>query len=262
MSQFGYDEQDDKLNNKNNQRDDEEDDDDEESDLVEPEAVEMMDDEDETSSSSLSSLTNSINKNVKSLTNATNNNDTRFFISMGANNDEKTKTESVNNDHILNNSITIDDEGDDRKRFQIELEFVQSLANPYYLNFLAQRGYFTNQKFLNYLKYLMYWKEPEYCKYIVYPQCLALLDLLQQEYFIKEIVNSSFSKFIDEQLLLIWLNYKKRRDWKRFDPTKLPKNVEKILKNKESTNDNSDSIDVNETGDYFSANKFIENEKY
>lgn len=31
---------------------------------------------------------------------------------------------------------------DDAVRFQVELEFVQSLANPNYLNFLAQRDYF------------------------------------------------------------------------------------------------------------------------
>jgi mediator of RNA polymerase II transcription subunit 31 len=59
-----------------------------------------------------------------------------------------------------------DDENDDRKRFQIELEFVQSLANPDYLNYLAQHGYFKNQKFINYLKYLMYWQKPEYVKYV------------------------------------------------------------------------------------------------
>ena len=35
-----------------------------------------------------------------------------------------------------------DYEEKERLRFQIELEFVQCLANPNYLNFLAQRGYF------------------------------------------------------------------------------------------------------------------------
>ncbi|XP_076670292.1 mediator complex subunit 31 isoform X3 [Andrena cerasifolii] len=48
-----------------------------------------------------------------------------------------------------------------RLRFQVELEFVQCLANPNYLNFLAQRGYFKDATFVNYLKYLLYWKEPE-----------------------------------------------------------------------------------------------------
>lgn len=31
---------------------------------------------------------------------------------------------------------------DESVRFQVELEFVQCLANPNYLNFLAQRDYF------------------------------------------------------------------------------------------------------------------------
>lgn len=39
-------------------------------------------------------------------------------------------------------------------RFQVELEFVQCLGNPNYLNFLAQRGYFKDPAFVNYLAYL------------------------------------------------------------------------------------------------------------
>lgn len=153
------------------------------------------------------------------------------------------------------------DENEDRKRFQIELEFVQSLANPNYLNFLAQRGYFKNQRFINYLKYLMYWKEPEYCKYLMYPQCLSLLELLQHEQFLKEIVNAACSKYIDEQILLVWLHYKKRRDWIRIDPTKIPENIEKLFHNQTEdykiTQENESSIQ-----DPFVAATFISNEKF
>jgi mediator of RNA polymerase II transcription subunit 31 len=98
-----------------------------------------------------------------------------------------------------------------RLRFQVELEFVQCLANPNYLNFLAQRGYFKDQSFVNYLKYLLYWKEPDYAKFIKYPMCLYFLDLLQHEPFRKEIATAICSKFIDEQLLLIWQHYTRRR---------------------------------------------------
>ena len=63
-------------------------------------------------------------------------------------------------------------------RFQVELEFVQSLANPNYLHFLAQRGYMKDPCFINYLSYLMYWKEPAYVSYIKYPICLYFLELL------------------------------------------------------------------------------------
>ncbi len=45
-----------------------------------------------------------------------------------------------------------------RVRFQTELEFVQCLGNPNYLHFLAQRGYFKEPNFINYLSYLQYWK--------------------------------------------------------------------------------------------------------
>ena len=31
---------------------------------------------------------------------------------------------------------------------------------------LAQRGYFKEQSFINYLKYLLYWKKPEYAKFL------------------------------------------------------------------------------------------------
>lgn len=124
-----------------------------------------------------------------------------------------------------NGGDEIEEENEDRKRFQIELEFVQSLGNPDYLNYLAQRGYFKNETFLNYLKYLMYWKEPEYVKYITYPQCLALLDLLQHEQFLKEIANTQCAKYINDQLLLLWLHYKRTREWIKYDPTKLPNNI-------------------------------------
>jgi mediator of RNA polymerase II transcription subunit 31 len=69
-----------------------------------------------------------------------------------------------------------------RRRFLLELEFVQCLANPQYLqcNFLiipsyfnyflvlSQHHLFKDQAFLNYLNYLKYWKQPEYVRYIVY----------------------------------------------------------------------------------------------
>jgi len=96
-------------------------------------------------------------------------------------------------------------------RFQIELEFVQCLANPNYLNFLAQRGFFKEATFVNYLKYLTYWKEPDYAKYLKYPQCLTMLDLLQSEHFRKELMNTQCARFIDDQQLLHWQHYQRKR---------------------------------------------------
>ncbi|CAK8680912.1 mediator of RNA polymerase II transcription subunit 31-like [Clavelina lepadiformis] len=100
---------------------------------------------------------------------------------------------------------------DDRVRFQVELEFVQCLANPHYLNFLAQKGYFKEPNFVNYLKYLLYWKKPEYVKHIKYPHCMSMLELLQHEQFRVELANSPSVKFIENQLLLHWKHYIKNR---------------------------------------------------
>jgi len=96
-------------------------------------------------------------------------------------------------------------------RFQVELEFVQCLANPNYLNFLAQRGHLKEKPFINYLKYLLYWKKPEYASYLKYPQCLNLLELLQYEGFRTEIINTPCAKFIEDQLLLHWQHYPRKR---------------------------------------------------
>ncbi|XP_023172949.1 mediator of RNA polymerase II transcription subunit 31 isoform X2 [Drosophila hydei] len=105
----------------------------------------------------------------------------------------------------------IESEEQQKRRWQIELEFVQCLSNPNYLNFLAQRGYFKDPSFINYLKYLQYWKEPDYAKYLMYPMCLYFLDLLQYEHFRREIVNNQCCKFIDDQAILQWQHYTRKR---------------------------------------------------
>jgi len=53
-------------------------------------------------------------------------------------------------------------------RFELELEFVQSLANPHYLQALAQQGVMEDPSFVLYLDYLQYWSEPEYAKFVMY----------------------------------------------------------------------------------------------
>lgn len=41
--------------------------------------------------------------------------------------------------------------------------------------------------------------------------CLYFLDLLQYEHFRREIVNSQCVKFIDDQSILLWQHYTRRR---------------------------------------------------
>ncbi|KAK3706100.1 Mediator of RNA polymerase II transcription subunit 31 [Vermiconidia calcicola] len=74
-------------------------------------------------------------------------------------------------------------------RFEIELEFVQSLSNPYYLQHLASQKYLENEEFVAYLAYLQYFQDPKYLKYLQYPgPTLRALEMLQEERFRKEIL--------------------------------------------------------------------------
>jgi len=53
-------------------------------------------------------------------------------------------------------------------RFELELEFVQALANPHYLESLAVQGVLNQPAFINYLKYLTYWldKDKVYSQFV------------------------------------------------------------------------------------------------
>jgi mediator of RNA polymerase II transcription subunit 31 len=60
----------------------------------------------------------------------------------------------------------VDPRSQNRARFELELEFVQSLANPFYLHSLAQQGILDQPSFVRYLEYLRYWKEKEYARFL------------------------------------------------------------------------------------------------
>lgn len=77
-------------------------------------------------------------------------------------------------------SIEIQNErvSDRSKDFIRELEFVQLLCNPEYLKWLYGEKYFSDSNFRNFLKYLMYFKKPEYQKFLIYPQCIPILEIL------------------------------------------------------------------------------------
>ncbi|CAG9536706.1 unnamed protein product [Cercopithifilaria johnstoni] len=111
----------------------------------------------------------------------------------------------------LNSASGPETSEEQKKRFEIECEFVQALANPHYLNFLAQRGYFKESCFINYLKYLLYWKRPEYARALKYPQCLHFLEAVQSSAFREAITCTANAKFIEEQQLLQWQYYTRKR---------------------------------------------------
>ncbi|KAL2312025.1 mediator of RNA polymerase II transcription subunit 31-like [Schizosaccharomyces pombe] len=94
---------------------------------------------------------------------------------------------------------------DDKSRFEIELEFVQMLSNPWYLNFLAQHKYFEDEAFLQYLEYMEYWREPEYVKFIIYPTCLHMLTLLKNPQFRNDISRADLSKQVNDEIYYEWL---------------------------------------------------------
>ncbi|KAJ2958789.1 hypothetical protein NQZ79_g5688 [Umbelopsis isabellina] len=100
-------------------------------------------------------------------------------------------------------------EEEQKRRFRIELEFVQCLANPWYLNYLAQQQYFQDPAFINYLKYLQYWKSPQYAKYIVYPHALHFLDLLQHPQFREHVITAERTQDIHKTQYYHWMYYRK-----------------------------------------------------
>lgn len=89
-------------------------------------------------------------------------------------------------------------------RWEVELEFVQSLANIQYVSWLAQNDYLSDPAFVNYLKYLNYWKDAKYAKYVVYPNCLHVLTLLQSEEFRKSIVNPELINSLMNDMVKRW----------------------------------------------------------
>lgn len=63
-------------------------------------------------------------------------------------------------------------------RFELELEFVQLLALPAYVQWLAQQGYLDSEPFKAYLRYLLYWRDPAYARHLLCPSALTVLELL------------------------------------------------------------------------------------
>ncbi|KAL3521362.1 hypothetical protein ACH5RR_019511 [Cinchona calisaya] len=113
------------------------------------------------------------------------------------------------------------DPDDGRQRFLLELEFVQCLANPTYINYLAQNRYFEDEAFIGYLKYLQYWQRPEYIKFIMYPHCLFFLELLQNPNFRNAMAHPANKELAHRQQFYFWKNYRNNR-LKHILPRPLP----------------------------------------
>uniref|UniRef100_A0A5B7BTX5 Mediator of RNA polymerase II transcription subunit 31 n=1 Tax=Davidia involucrata TaxID=16924 RepID=A0A5B7BTX5_DAVIN len=116
------------------------------------------------------------------------------------------------------------DPDDGRQRFLLELEFVQCLANPIYIHYLAQNRYFEDEAFIGYLKYLQYWQRPEYLKFIMYPHCLYFLELLQNANFRSAMAHPGNKELAHRQQFYFWKNYRNNR-LKHILPRPLPEPV-------------------------------------
>ena len=66
-----------------------------------------------------------------------------------------------------------------------------------------------DRSFINYLEYLQYWKRPEYVKFVVFPDSLAILDLLQHEAFREEIAKQEVANFVHEHEFHSWFAARK-----------------------------------------------------
>ncbi|KAF9512169.1 hypothetical protein BS47DRAFT_1486428 [Hydnum rufescens UP504] len=95
-----------------------------------------------------------------------------------------------------------------RHRFEFELEFVQSLANPHYLQSLAQQNILSQPSFVLYLDYLQYWTGPEYARFVVYPHALHHLSLLQNPGFREALKNTATAQWLSEKQFDHWRTWR------------------------------------------------------
>jgi mediator of RNA polymerase II transcription subunit 31 len=70
------------------------------------------------------------------------------------------------------------------REVQEDLEFLQLLSNPHYVEFLISHKFFENEAFVNYLRYLSYISQSELVSLVKYPVSLRMLRNLQDPDFI------------------------------------------------------------------------------
>ena len=103
---------------------------------------------------------------------------------------------------------------DNQLRFELELEFVSLLSNPYYLRSLAQNGYFdenNSNNILNYIKYLQYWHSPEYIIYLEHPHCLYFLEMLMNSSFRAALLDENYINLLHSQQYWHWRSFRYNR---------------------------------------------------
>ncbi|CAK0877710.1 unnamed protein product [Prorocentrum cordatum] len=99
---------------------------------------------------------------------------------------------------------------DRSRRFAEELEFVQCLANPDYVHWLATQGCLDEPEFLEFLRYLRYWREPPHVLYVVYPQSLRMLEMLLEPGLRSRLRRQDARALLSSQLLRAWASAPER----------------------------------------------------
>jgi mediator of RNA polymerase II transcription subunit 31 len=97
-------------------------------------------------------------------------------------------------------------------RFELELEFIQSLASPAYIHFLAtwrengETVILQDPQFKEFLRYLQRtWTQPEYSRFLSYPHALYFLELLiEKPAVLKEWTLPAYRNFCHQQQFLAW----------------------------------------------------------
>lgn len=97
------------------------------------------------------------------------------------------------------------------QRLRAELEFVQMLASPAYVHWLAQEQYLTDTAFVNYLRYLTYWLRPEYARLVRYPHALYFLELLQDARFREAAKHPAARDLAHAQQFFHWQHHRTNR---------------------------------------------------
>ncbi|MBW0513773.1 hypothetical protein O181_053488 [Austropuccinia psidii MF-1] len=92
-------------------------------------------------------------------------------------------------------------------RFEEDLEFVQSLANPHFVQELTLNDTLRSETMINYLNYLKYFHDPDYARFVRYPNALKILDLLNtSEKFRTMIETQETAQLLTDKFIQNWIS--------------------------------------------------------
>jgi hypothetical protein len=87
-------------------------------------------------------------------------------------------------------------------RVEEDLEFLQMLSSPDYVEFLIDNKFFEDENFVYYLKHLDYIRNSKLIRLVKYPVSLKMLENLQDPRFVSYWIEnkSLFTNFVNGQL--------------------------------------------------------------